>query len=432
MTKKILKSLANEAFWVGFGLIASVLAMLAGTRFLTTLLSADEYGKLALAMSLAALAVQIGAEPVSQTAIRFYAYWQEEGKLPAFLRSIAVYVGLVLALVVIIATIVVFLGHWIEGFPGISFIMLVASFASLLVINRVAFSLEDALRERRMRALLQGLFEIGRFLMAAGLILVTSGKNAVTVLFGFVLAGLMVVIAHTCFLRRSMSGVFSGQDVKNTGRDDKDKVTLQGFLLPLIASHACIWIVMMAERWALQYYGDLAEVGGYAAVYQLAFMPMILISNFVLLLTTPIIYQIVGAGKNPDTTYQALRTNRHVAFIMLACTLSGFGVLVYLHPAVGQLLLGPEFRKYSWMFPWLLLAGGCFAAAHQLLLKLTCEFRTQSLALLWGALAIVAVAAYFSGARLWQLQGLITSVVGVNGLLLLFALIITFRVQEKG
>ena len=431
MTRNSVKGLATEAFWVGFGFTVSILAVLAGTRFLTTLLCADEYGKLALAMSLATLAVQVGAEPVSETAIRFFAYWQEEGKLKVLLRSIVINLRVVLALVVVIAMMVAFLGNWIGGLPGIGFIMLVTSFASLLVINRVAFALEDALRERRMRALLQAFFEVGRFLMAVGLILVTSGKNAATVLSGFVLTAFIVVIAHSCFLRRSMSGVFSGQYVKNTGRDDQDRATLQRFLLPLIASEACVWILVMAERWALQYYGDLADVGGYAAVYQLAFMPMVLITNFLLLLTTPIIYQIVCAGKNTEKTYQALRANRHLAFIILACTLSGFGVLLYLHPLVGQLLLGPDFQKYSWMFPWLLLAGGCFAAAHQLLLKLTCEFRTQSLALLWGVLAIIAVTVYISGTRLWQLQGLVTSVVGINGLLLSFALIITFRAREK-
>ena len=426
-----LKSLAKESFWVGFGLTAGVLGMLGGTRLLTTLLSADEYGKLALAMSLGTMVVQVGGEPVAQTALRFYSHWQKIGKSLSLLRSIAASLVWILALIAVMATMVIILGNWIEGVPGIGFILLVAFLALLLVLNRIALALEDALRKRRMRAILQGSFEIGRFSMAAALILLTSCKNAETVLLGFVSVAVVVVIAHVCFLNWGITGRRSRSYEKEKGTVNRDGKILKRFLLPLIASHTCIWIVMMAERWALNYHGSLADVGGYTAVHQLAFVPMVIVTNFGLLVTTPIIYQFVGAGKNTEMTYQALRFNRHLAFGIIGITLIGFGILTCLHSVVGRILLGSEFRNYSWMFPWLLLAGGFFAAAHQLLIKLTCEFRTRSLAILWGVMSIIALTAYFACAQLWQMKGLVTSVVGVNGLLMLFALFVAFQVHEE-
>ncbi|MEX1298681.1 MAG: hypothetical protein AB1Z81_06715, partial [Desulfotignum sp.] len=70
-----------------------------------------------------------------------------------------------------------------------------------------------------------------------------------------------------------------------------------------------------------------------------------------------------------------------------------------------------------------LLAGGCFAATGQLLLKLNLELRTDLLAVLWGGVAVVAVAGYFIGACFWQLKGILVAIVAVNILLLTFSLV---------
>ncbi|MEX1314380.1 MAG: hypothetical protein AB1Z38_09385 [Desulfotignum sp.] len=198
---------------------------------------------------------------------------------------------------------------------------------------------------------------------------------------------------------------------------------MQSFQAPLIISNACIWLVMMAERWALQYFGSPEEVGGYAAVYQLAFVPMLFVSNFMILLIEPIIYQVVSQeGKNTSFD-QTRRINNYAVFSILFFSLMLFLVLLFAYPMVGNLLLGAQFRSYSWLFPWLLLAGGCFAATGQLLLKLNLELRTDLLAVLWGGVAVVAVAGYFIGACFWQLKGILVAIVAVNILLLTFSLV---------
>jgi O-antigen/teichoic acid export membrane protein len=106
--------------------------------------------------------------------------------------------------------------------------------------------------------------------------------------------------------------------------------------------------------------------------------------------------------------------NRFAVYGILGVTVFLFGVLFATHPVVGTLLLGEEFRSYSWLFPWLLLAGGFFAAAQQVLLKLSLDMRTDLLAKLWGVAAVVAVGSYAAGAAGWQLKGLVTAVVTVN------------------
>lgn len=260
-----------------------------------------------------------------------------------------------------------------------------------------------------------------RFGFAVGLILVFALPEAETVLGGFVLAGVLIVIAHGVFLYLSLAPDLS-RGYKNSATV-MNMDTMRSFQTPLIMSNACIWLVMMAERWALQYFGSPEEVGGYAAVYQLAFVPMLFVSNFLILLIEPVLYQMLEQKGKTASFDQTRRINNYAAFSILALSLVMFLVLVFAYPVVGNLLLGPQFRPYSWLFPWLLLSGGCFAATGQLLLKLNLQLRTDRLAVLWGGVAVVAVGGYIIGACFWQLKGVVAAIVAVNILLLIFSLV---------
>jgi O-antigen/teichoic acid export membrane protein len=412
---------AGEAFWVGFGLITAVFALLAGTRVLTQLLSTEQYGRLALAVSLSTLAVQVFGEPIGKTAVRFYARWCQAGKPAGFLQSLAKSLSGAAGCIVLFCTIAWVAGSYFKSIPGSYFVMVTGIFAILLVFNRVGLALEDAARMRRFRGIIQGGGEVMRFGFAVGLILIFALADAETVLTGFVLAGVLVVAAHGVFLYLNLAPDLSLKYEKSAAVMNMH--TMRSFQTPLIMSNACIWLVMMAERWALQYFGSPEEVGGYAAVYQLAFVPMLYVSNFLILLIEPVLYQVVEQKANIGSFDRTRRINNYAAFGILAVSLVMFAVLIFAYPVVGNLLLGPQFRPYSWLFPWLLLSGGCFAATGQLLLKLNLQLQTGRLAILWGGVAVFALGGYIIGACFWQLKGVVAAIVIVNILLLIFSLV---------
>jgi O-antigen/teichoic acid export membrane protein len=416
-----MRAWAGEAFWVGFGLITSVFALLAGTRFLTHLLSTEQYGRLALAVSLSTLAVQVFGEPVGKTAVRFYSQWCEAGKPPGFVQSLAKSLSKAAGCILLFCAVAWVAGVYNKSVPGGYFIVMTGIFAILLVFNRVGLALEDAARRRRFRGIVQGGFEVMRFGFAVGLILVFVLPDAETVLSGFVLAGVLVVITHGVFLYVNLARKLPRGHKKTAAVMNME--ALRTFQTPLIISNACIWLVMMAERWALQYFGTPEEVGGYAAVYQLAFIPMLFVSNFLILLIEPILYQVIAQDGKTASFDQTRRINNYAVFGILSFSFVLFLVLLFAYPMVGNLLLGAQFRPYSWLFPWLLLAGGCFAATGQLLLKLNLELRTDRLAVLWAGVAVVAVTGYMIGACFWQLKGILTAIVAVNFLLLIFSLV---------
>jgi O-antigen/teichoic acid export membrane protein len=415
-----MRAWAGEAFWIAFGILASVLALLAGTRFLTHLLSTEQYGRLALAISLSTLAVQVFGEPIGKTAVRFYSQWCQDGKPAGFMQSLAKSLSKAAGYIILLCAVGLVAGVYSKIIPGGCFVVITGVFAILLVFNRVGLALEDAARKRKFRGMIQGGFEVLRFGFAVGLIFILARPDAETVLSGFVLAGILIVVAHGVYLYWSLSSGFSQGKKKTAAVMSLD--AMRAFQMPLILSNACIWLVMMAERWVLQYYGSPGDVGGYAAVYQLAFVPMLFVSNFLVLFFEPILYQVSGVNKKDTQSVRALRINQYAAIGILCFSVCLFIILLFWHSLIGRYVLGADFRVYTWLFPWLVLAGGCFAASQQLLLKLSYEMRTDLLALLWGVVAITAVTGYVIGAFFLQLKGILAAIVVVNVLLVLFLL----------
>ena len=261
------------------GLGTSVLALLVGTRFLTTLLSTSEYGRLALAISLMTMAVQIGGNPVAQTMIRFYAHWREAGKLSLLVKSLGRTLLRQIGLILFVCMVVAISAHYFDTLPSFYCIAIVGFLAVLLLVNRVAFGIEDAARERRFRGVVQGSFETGRFLFAIGIISVLTIHTAEAALSGFLMAAVLVVVFHGVFIGKLLKPALEVSAIGQPIIMSSDASALNHFQRPLYISNACIWLVMMAERWTLQYYGNLVDVGGYAAVYQLAFIPMIFVDR---------------------------------------------------------------------------------------------------------------------------------------------------------
>ncbi|THB73954.1 MAG: hypothetical protein D3926_22920 [Desulfobacteraceae bacterium] len=440
MNSKAIQRLTGEAFWVAAGLVSSVIALLIGTRSLTGLLSPTEYGKLALCISFATLMMQVCGNPISMAIVRFFSLWHQEGRLNLFLTECLRFTGYGLGIASLIFVTLTGIGFFFDGLPGLHLGLTVFGFACVLTLNRIGNAFEDAARKRRFRAILQGAFEIGRFLLAILLIIILDSYRTPTVLYGFITVGLIIVGFHAWFIGRlstlplpssalqplSFSDPVSFPDRSNALKPD----AIRSYALPLIISNGSIWVVMMAERWALTHYGNISDVGGYAAVYQLAFMPMLFISNFLILFFEPILYQITGKSDNESNTDKALKLNRYLALSILGVTGIIFVSMLFLYPAVGKVLLGIEFRGYAWLFPWLLLAGGCFAASQQFLLKLTIELRTRSIALLWSGVAATAVISYIAGACFWQLDGILGAVVLVNLSLLTFTILFMGRIKR--
>jgi O-antigen/teichoic acid export membrane protein len=171
------------------------------------------------------------------------------------------------------------------------------------------------------------------------------------------------------------------------------------------------WLQQVSDRWALGLFGTTAEVGAYAVVFQLGYTPIGLLTGLMMTLIGPILYARVGdasdrmrlAGAN-TVIYQLVRVN-------LALTAIAFAVAFFLHKMIFHFLTSPEFRADSYLLPWVVLAGGLFAAGQFLLIKLGLELRSKDQISIKIGTAVIGITANLAGAWLFGVEGVAAALV---------------------
>jgi O-antigen/teichoic acid export membrane protein len=400
------RRLAGEMFWVFSGTLVSMSVALAGTRFLTTFISPAEYGRLALMISVAVLVDQVVGHAIGGAAMRFYPIYRAEGRLSELRRIILRswlfgVAGGVLALII-----VSFLQQ-----PAVHLLpFLTIGFALGLLVSGIGVRLAEGARRRGVAAAFRSAFEVVRFGLAAAFILLGSA-TAESAMAGFMVGALVVAALHWYYAGFRLLGEACQAEALD-GRTPT-AMSFREYAGPLSVVGLGSWGFLMSPIWALGWHGELSEVGTFSAYYQLAFVPMLLVSGLLLTFLAPIVY---------ETTMESIDKAMRGTYLLAAITLSGVIIVVVLaavlHHGLAILLLGEAFRADSWIFPWLIMAGGMYGVAQQLLLRLRAEMKVITLAAIQLGFAAFAAASYSLAASHFALEGVVYAVSAVNAMLL--------------
>lgn len=422
--KALFRRFGVETMWVVLGFVFSSLALLGGTRILTTYLSRAEYGKLALAMSLVNIFSYASAMPLVGGLVRFYSLAAERNELSVLLRKTKQWLFWSSG---IIATIAVVVGGL--RVSGWGLVACTAVFAVLQMLNQTAAGLEEAARRRSMVALFRTLFEVSRFSLAF-LVVALVVDSCEGALAGFGAGALFVVMLHAVYLRHRL---FTTEALAS-GIQTAEGMVRQKFIkyiVPLVITGLCTWPYLMLDRWCLRWFCGIDEVGEYTAVYQIGFVPAALGGNLLVTLISPILFQHIGEGIHHERKDRAFRANFLIASAALVIVLLMAAVLFLLRNVLSRFLLGEAFRAGSWMLAWLFLSGGVYAVAQQVLLRVSGEMQTHKLAMLSCAMVVVASSVYVVGARNFGLHGVLYGAVLVNVVYLCAAIALSLF-KEQG
>jgi O-antigen/teichoic acid export membrane protein len=401
--------LSNEMLWVMVGTFVSMAVALAGTRFLTTYLSPAEYGRLALMISVAVLFDQVAGHAIGGAAMRFYPIYRSKGRLRD-LRDIVLNSWRISAVVCIFAAILVSYVRW----PMVEVLfLLTAGFALALLISGVGVRLAEGARQRRNAAVFRSVFEVMRFGLAV--LLVFHGSATAEFAMGGFLAGAAIVAGLHWFYARFR---LLRENTSDNGRRQLGNLTksFRTYAMPLLVVGLGTWVFLMSPLWALGWFGKIADAGIFSAYHQLAFVPMLVISGLLLTFAAPIVYE-----KMLDSVETAMKGTLRLAGITLIVVIVAAVLAYFGHHLIAILLLGESFRDYSWMFPWLILAGGMYGVAQQLLLRLRAEMKTARLAVFQLGFAAAATVIYTFAVKLFSIDGVVYTVAALNAVLLILA-----------
>ena len=399
-----LRRLSKEGLWIVLGQAAAVFGSLAGVRLLTELLAPAAYGELALALTVAALVNQAVLGPLSNGITRFYAPAQEQGDPGGYLlavRRLVAAASAVIALIVVIALAALLLAGRAQ-WMAIAAAALV--FATLSGYNAILNGIQNAARQRAIVALHQGIESWARFLVAAGLLL-WLGASSTVAMAGFAVAVVLVLGSQYVFFRK-IAHVHG-----TTGDSAIWRRQIWKYSWPISVFGAFTWVQLASDRWALELFATTREVGTYAALFQLGYYPMAMASTMATQFLAPIFYQRAGDASDERRNANVNRLSWRLTGLALGTTAAAFLLSLVFHRHIFAVLVAREYAGVSHLLPWMLLAGGIFAAGQTIALNLMSQMRTHTMMTAKIVTALLGVALNFAGAYWLGTAGIVLAAV---------------------
>ena len=348
--------LRKEFIWVGLGNILAFFGSLAGIKVLTFLLGPEEYGRLALGMSIVGLTSLVLYGPSAQAIWRFFSVYRERGELGlyffVFKRAYAVFAILVLMVGAVA-------GLGLRYWAGSDWSWLVALAFLFGMISGTCgglTSLQSAVRDRSVVALHQGADPWLRLALAVA-VLHWLGPHSPIALLGYALGTALVTASQLVFLRKR-DDVRAHWDAPAPGRMELRASfrELWAFASPFVLWSAMATLSSYSDRWILQGLFGPREVGIYFGLYQIANAPVSLMGVVLGQLVVPIVFERAGSMTSPAQAKAASRLFRWsvllmgLAMVLLTLTMGLFSrflvraatteEFVHHHAVLGVIALG--------------------------------------------------------------------------------------------
>jgi O-antigen/teichoic acid export membrane protein len=402
--------LAKEGGWIVVGQIATVLGALVLVRVLTEYLEPAQYGQLALGLTVAGLVNQVVMGGVTAGIGRFYSIAAEKNDLPSYLNASRRLMEYATALVVVIAIVLMVGLLWFGYSQWMGLAAAALLFSLLGGYNSSLSGIQNAARQRAIVAFHGGLNAWLKILLAVGVML-WLGSSSAGVVLGYALSSLLVTGSQLFFLRRLIHPQGEKpQASSNWGRQ------IWVYSLPFSTWGVFSWAQQVSDRWALQAFASTQEVGLYAVAFQLGYVPIGLVMGIVISFLGPILYQRSGSATDHVRNTSVHLIIWRITFISLLVTALAFLLTFSLHEWIFYLLVAAKYHTASYLLPWMVLAGGIFAAGQMLSLKLMSEMKPSTMTTAKIVTAILGVGLNIYGASQFGLQGVVAALVVFSGI----------------
>lgn len=424
LTSERFQRLSKEGFWIVLGQVMAMLGSLAGVRILTGIMTPASFGELALGMTVATLVGQVVIGPLGNGIVRFYAPALEQNELTDYFRSVRKTVIWATCIIAFI-TMAAIVGLLLAGRQVLVAIVTSALlFALLSGYNAILSGIQNAARQRSIVALHQGMEPWMRFFAAAGLML-WLGSNSTVAMTGYCSGILLVLLSQFLFFRKIVPDWNNG-----IGNEQKWQTSILKYSWPFASWGLFTWVQLASDRWALELFTTTKEVGLYAVLYQLGYYPMSMATGMAVQLLTPIFYQRAGDASDSLRIANVSSLSWRLTGLALGVTGVFFLIGLLLHNQIFYILVAKEYASISYLFPWMLLAGGIFAAGQTISLNLMSQMKTQTMAKAKIVTAIIGILANYAGAYLFGIRGVVYAGV-LFSLIYLFWIIIIMKKTEE-
>jgi len=386
--------IVKDAAWIAAGQAIVVIAGLAGTRVLTTLLPPAVYGQLSLIIGLGALGTGLFCMPFLQAAMRSFPDARLAGKVGALRGLAAGYVQRgVLAAALLLALAGATWTLWSDAPVQPVVFLVAAGVVAADAWRSFESGLLNGARRQRDFATRTALDALAR--PAAAVLLVWwLGPAALYVLLGFAVGS---VTLSLLLRQRTVRGLGEVPSLPNDPWLQNHKSEFLRYALPLVPMAAMNWVMSMGDRYFLNASWGAETVGIYWAAYALGSQPFIAVNALLHSTLRPIVYEAVAQGDDA----RERRTLRVLLGLALAVGGTGWLLITALAEPLCKLLLGPAFQSAAELLPWIGAAYALQMVQQAFEVILYAHRQSRQLVLLQAIAAVSAV-----GLFLWLIPEL--------------------------
>lgn len=398
--------LLKEGGWILTGQVLTVFASLVFVKVLTQRLDPAQYGQLALGLTLGTLTCQVSMSGVMPGIVRYYTIAVEKGDVQGYLKASSRAMGYGTLVTVALGALVL-IGAGVTGHADwLALIALAILYTQLSNYNTTLSSIQNAARQRATVAL-HGAAEPWLRLALVLLVFIWVGRSATSAVIGYSLAMLIVLASQILFLRRLVPADGRATD----GPPIEWGSRMWQYSKPYTTINFFTWAQASSDRWALKMFSSSGDVGLYSVVMSLGYSPVAMAMGPFTALIGPVFFQRSGDAQDAARNSGVHRMSWQLTYVCLALTLVAFLVALATHRWVFALLTAPEYRGVSYLLPWVLLAGGLFAASQTIGLKLQSDLNTGALRTPKIVTSILGVMLNFAGAYYGGVQGIVVAAV---------------------
>jgi O-antigen/teichoic acid export membrane protein len=397
----------RELTWVVAGQAGALLASVGLTKLLASRLGVEQYGRYALAMTIAVLLNHLAFGPVTKSALRFSALFQERGQLAAFVTALRRIVGRISILVVVL---VVPVAAIVAQLFGAAWALLVVAGVAFGLAQNVFFLLnafDIAARERARAAIHQAADPAVR-LAGAGVMLWLLGGSLPAALIGVILGQTAITLSQGLFLARSRARVPAspGEGPADEAAASAAGRTVIGFAKFFMLAGAFGWLQVASDRWAVKAFLDDAAVGSFAVAYQIAAVPSLVLAGCLSQFISPIVFRRAQGGTSPVALAAARRAIAAGVAALSALTVVSAAVAAVFGERIAVLVTSSAYRASGAYVAPLVLGLGMMQIGHMLSLLPVSSNRLRGHVAVKILHSVVAVLLNVFSVRAYGLPGL--------------------------
>ena len=419
----------KEFSWIGIGQIITIIGALFGVRLLTSLLSPEQYGELALGMTVGTFIYTIFLGPITNGIARYFSLANRKNDTLNYLKATQKIISFTSLLIFILFIIVLFIlintaySKWLWLYIASIIFGIFSSFSN--IFNNI----QNVIRNRSLVAFYNLLSTWLRLILAA-IFIKTFGITSTSAMFGQAFSMILILILQIYFFKNQLKkNKFLKPLDKKSILDWQSLIT--SFSWPYSSWAVLSWLSKSADKWGLEFFSGNESVGFYAILYQLGFYPISVIIAIITSYLTPIYYDKAGDRKNKFNLKKLYSFGFKTFYLIFLILLIPVIISFNYHEIIFKLFVDYKYYNVSYLLGPMMLSALINQSTNIISIIIEADNNTKSLIIPNNVSSLIGILAYLLGAYYGGLNGIIIASILHSLIFLIWYIILVKKQYNK-